>query len=96
MQQEGGGVGENLSTVWVIVLPIVRVYNLTMVEDKRIKEARRLLWEVTNEQRHKEKEKVLNTKCRCEHTRRNHSVAHSINYTGGVCKVRKCECMNFM
>ena len=65
-----------------------------MEENPRIKEARRLLWEVSNEQKHKQKQAVLKQKCQCKHTRKNHSVAHNINYTGGVCKL--CKCMNFL
>ena len=63
-------------------------------EDPRIKEARRLLWEVTNEQRQKEKEEIAERLCNCGHKRKDHSVSHSINYTGGVCG--NCECLNYL
>jgi hypothetical protein len=65
-----------------------------MSEDPRIKEARRLLWEVTNEQKVKEKERVANEICKCGHKRKLHSVSYNINYTGGTCK--KCKCFNYL
>ena len=65
-----------------------------MKEDPRIKEARRLLWEVTNEQRQKVKDEISNQLCKCGHMRKFHSVSHSINYTNGTCK--KCECLNYL
>lgn len=67
-----------------------------MSEDPRIKEARRLLWEVTNEQKVKEKERIANEVCKCGHQRVHHSVSHSINYTGGVCFIKKCDCLNYL
>lgn len=63
-------------------------------EDPRIKEARRLLWEVTNEKRAKVKSQIEQDKCTCGHRRKHHSVPHSINYTGGFCG--KCKCLNFI
>lgn len=65
-----------------------------MKEDPRIKEARRLLWEVTDEQRKAEKFARSRDKCECGHQRKFHSVSHSINYTEGMCK--RCECKNYL
>jgi len=64
------------------------------MEDSRITEARRLLWEVTNEKLQKQKEESDNMICKCGHKHKDHSVRYSINYTAGMC--RKCECENFL
>jgi hypothetical protein len=68
--------------------------NLQQTEDPRITEARRLLWEVTEEQRELQKTKYAQNKCVCKHARLFHSVSYSINFTGGMC--HKCKCRNFM
>lgn len=65
-----------------------------MQEDPRITEARRLLHEVTRDERQRAKHLSDNESCKCGHKRTEHSVAYSINYTGGICA--KCKCKNFL
>lgn len=65
-----------------------------MQEDPRIRQARELLWEVTKEQLQSKKSDEDKSECQCGHIRSEHSVSHSINYTGGMC--RKCKCLNFL
>lgn len=69
-------------------------YNSEPSEDPRIKEARRLLWEVTMEQRELQKKEIAQQKCQCKHARVLHSVSYSVNYTGGMC--HKCKCQYFI
>lgn len=62
--------------------------------ERKIEIARSLLFEATKELKVINSKKVSNEKCRCGHKRKDHSVAYSINYTGGFCS--KCKCMNFL
>jgi hypothetical protein len=34
--------------------------------------------------------------CRCKHKRRDHADSYSVNYTGGVCRVEDCLCLNYL
>jgi len=62
--------------------------------DPRIIEARRLLMEVTKEQRAKRKKESDNTLCMCGHKFKDHSIRYSVNYTAGMCG--KCDCQNYL
>ena len=65
-----------------------------MSPEEKIRFARKLLIEATIEIRKNQKLKDLNDLCTCGHTRKIHTVSHSINYTGGMCT--KCKCQNFL
>ncbi|MBA7535888.1 hypothetical protein ES705_28147 [subsurface metagenome] len=65
-----------------------------MRENPKIKQARKLLIEATIEDRAKRKTKSDNQICTCGHKFKDHTVAHSINFTGGMCT--KCKCRNFL
>ncbi len=67
--------------------------NDNLEEDPRIKEARRLLWEVTNELVQKKKDSINNALCGCGHKHVEHSISYSINWSGGMCGL--CECKHF-
>ena len=63
-------------------------------DEAKIKEARRLMFEVTENQRKNGKLKTDNQFCKCGHKRNEHAVSHSINYTEGFCS--KCDCEHFL
>ena len=65
-----------------------------MTRDEKIKEARRLMNEVTQEDRAREKTLADHMLCNCGHKHRDHGTSHSINYTRGFCS--QCDCENFI
>lgn len=58
--------------------------------------ARKLLREASVELRSQRKEIEFEQKCKCGHRRYDHGPSYSINYTDGVCMIKKCECLNFL
>lgn len=67
-----------------------------MTNEEKIKEAKRLMIEVTESERQMEIERVNNLFCRCGHTHKEHTKSYSINYSAGFCITEKCDCRNFI
>lgn len=44
----------------------------------------------------KKKGERWNGTCKCGHNHDNHSKSHSINYTAGACRDKKCDCSHFI
>ena len=65
-----------------------------LTEKGKIAEARRLMFEVTKDREKQKKIQTDNQLCECGHSRNNHAVSHSINYTEGFCS--KCKCEHFL
>jgi hypothetical protein len=65
-----------------------------MTTEEKVREARRLMFEVTQERISARKLKTDNQSCECGHKRNEHSASYSINYTEGFCS--KCKCEHFL
>lgn len=63
--------------------------------EEKIKKAKQLLAEARRELRARRREKDDATLCGCGHRQDEHGPSHSINYTGGLCLIPRCRCMNF-
>lgn len=57
-------------------------------------EAKRLMNEAWDEVRTNEKVIRGKDKCKCGHERKEHNPSHNINWTGGSCRIKKCDCLN--
>ena len=62
--------------------------------DDKIKQARKLMFEVDKERKEKIKSDSDNMICRCGHKHKEHTSSLSINYTAGFCS--KCDCEHFV
>lgn len=62
---------------------------------QKIKKAKQLLWEATDEIRSKEKTDREKDLCKCRHKRKDHSISYSVNYTEGFCKKCNCKWFNY-
>lgn len=67
-----------------------------MTTDEKIKEAKRLMIEVSKERRQKIKDNSDNEICKCGHKFKTHTHTLSINYTAGFCSISKCNCEHFL
>ncbi len=64
--------------------------------EQKIRQAKQLMVQATQQIRRQKHAKRDALKCGCTHRFDQHTVSHSINYTGGFCMVDGCKCLNFM
>lgn len=64
--------------------------------EEKVAHAKQLLIEATQETRAQRHAETKAEPCQCGHSRDEHTISASINYTGGFCMADGCKCQWFM